>query len=61
MSLKEIIESFRAFNINAATNLIYNVKNNLWIILIIVGVIAITAMNLMEEIEDVVPEEHDIL
>ena len=59
MTIKQIIESFRAFNINSINNLIYILETNFWLILSIVGVIAIVIMNLKEELEDYVTEEQN--
>ena len=56
MTIEQIIESFRAFNINSINNLIYILETNFWLILSIVGVIAIVIMNLKEELEDYVTE-----
>lgn len=61
MTYQQIIESFIAFNINAFNNLLYIVETNLWIILSIVGAVAIVIMNLKEEIEDYVTEEQNII
>lgn len=61
MTIEQIIESFRAFNINSINNLIYILETNFWLILSIVGVIAIVIMNLKEELEDYVTEEQNII
>lgn len=61
MTIEQIIESFRAFNINSINNLIYILETNFWLILSIVGVIAIMIMNLKEELEDYVTEEQNII
>ncbi|WP_368189044.1 hypothetical protein [Blautia sp. 1033sp1_1033st1_G9_1033SCRN_220408] len=55
------MQSFLAFNINAFNNLLYITKTNLWIILTIIGAIAIVVMNVMEEVEDYVTEEQNII
>ena len=57
----QIMQSFLAFNINAFNNLLYITKTNLWIILTIIGTIAIVVMNVMEEVEDYVTEEQNII
>ena len=54
MTYSQIMQSFLAFNINAFNNLLYITKTNLWIILTIIGAIAIVVMNVMEEVEDYV-------
>ena len=59
MTYSQIMQSFLAFNINAFNNLLYITKTNLWIILTIIGAIAI--MNVMEEVEDYVTEEQNII
>ena len=61
MTIEQIIESFRAFNINSINNLIYILETNFWLILSIVGVVAIVSMNLKEELEDYVTEEQNII
>ena len=61
MTIEQIIESFRAFNINSINNLIYILETNFWLILSIVGVVAIVIMNLKEELEDYVTEEQNII
>lgn len=61
MTIEQIIESFWAFNINSINNLIYILETNFWLILSIVGVIAIVIMNLKEELEDYVTEEQNII
>ena len=61
MTYSQIMQSFLAFNINAFNNLLYITKTNLWIILTIIGAIAIVVMNVMEELEDYVTEEQNII
>lgn len=61
MTYSQIMQSFFAFNINAFNNLLYITKTNLWIILTIIGAIAIVVMNVMEEVEDYVTEEQNII
>lgn len=61
MTYSQILQSFIAFNINAFNSLIYITKTNLWIILTIIGAIAIIVMNVREEIEDYVTEEQNII
>ena len=61
MTQEQILECFRAFNVNSFNNLAYILKTNLWIILTIIGSIAIVVMNVKEEIEDYVTEEQNII
>lgn len=51
MSWEQIIQSFIAFNINSLNNLLYMIKTNLWLVLSVVGALAIIVMNLKEEME----------
>ena len=44
MTYYQILQSFIAFNINAFNNLLYITETNLWIILTIIGAIAIVIM-----------------
>ncbi len=61
MSWEQIIQSFIAFNINSLNNLLYMIKTNLWLVLSVVGALAIIVMNLKEEMEDYVTEEQNII
>lgn len=61
MSWEQIIQSFIAFNINSLNNLLYMIKTNLWLVLSVVGSLAIIVMNLKEEMEDYVTEEQNII
>lgn len=61
MTYQQILQSFLAFNINAFNNLIYIMETNLWIILTMIGTIAIIIMNVKEKIEDYVTEEQNII
>ena len=54
MTYQQILQSFLAFNTNAFNNLVYIMETNLWIILTMIGTIAIIIMNVKEEIEDYV-------
>lgn len=58
---QQILECFRAFNVNSFNSLAYVVTTNLWMILTIVGSLAIVVMNVKEEIEDYVTEEQNII
>lgn len=61
MNYQQILDSFKAFNVNSLNSLVYVVKSNLWLILTIVGAAAIVVMNVREEIEDYVTEEQNII
>lgn len=61
MTYQQILDSFVAFNINSINNLIYIFKSNLWLILTMIGTVAIVIMNIKEEIEDYVTEEQNII
>lgn len=61
MTLKQITDSFIAFNINSFNNLVYVVETNLWLILSIIGSLAIVVMGAKEEVDDYVTEEQNII
>lgn len=61
MTQGQIIECFKAFNVNSFNSLVYALESNLWLILTVVGALAIVAMNVKEEIEDYVTEEQNII
>lgn len=61
MTQEQIMECFRAFNVNSFNSLLYVLKTNLWIILTILGAVSIVVMNVKEEIEDYVTEEQNII
>ena len=61
MTYEQILESFKAFNVNSMNSLAYTVKTNIWILLTIIGAVILIILNVREEIEDYVPEEIDIL
>ena len=46
---------------NSFNSLTYIVKTNLWLILTIIGALAIVVMNVKEEIDDYVTEEQNII
>lgn len=56
-----MFESFRAFNVNAANNFLYMLTSNLWIFLIIIGVIGTIVLQLKDEIDSSVREEQNII
>ena len=61
VTLKQITDSFIAFNINSFNNLVYVVETNLWLILSIIGSLAIVVMGAKEEVDDYVTEEQNII
>ena len=61
MTTEQIIECFRAFNVNSFNSLAYMIETNLWMILSIAGAVAIIIMNIKEEVEDYVDEQHPII
>ena len=61
LTYEQILESFKAFNVNSMNSLAYTVKTNIWILLTIIGAVILIILNVREEIEDYVPEEIDIL
>ncbi len=61
MTMDQIIASFQAFNINAVNNIIFLVKDNMWLILTIIGALIIIILNIREEVEDYVDEEQNII
>lgn len=61
MTQEQILQCFRAFNVNSFNSLTYIVKTNLWLILTIIGALAIVVMNVKEEIDDYVTEEQNII
>ncbi len=56
-----MFESFRAFNVNAANNFLYMLTSNLWIFLIIIGVIGTIVLQIKDEIDSSVREEQNII
>ncbi len=56
-----MLDSFIAFHINAVSNFVYMVTSNLWLLLLIVGVVGTIALNLKEEIDVSVREEQNII
>jgi hypothetical protein len=61
MQWELIKESFFAFNFNAINNIMYALSTNKWLILLVIGAIATTVMNMMSKTEAVVREEQNIL
>ena len=59
--MDKLLESFLAFNENAAAYLSYAVSNNLWYLLIIASAVICIAMNLKAEIEATTVEEEQAL
>ena len=61
MTQQQILECFRAFNVNSLNSLIYTIKTSLWIILTIIGALSILFLNVKEEIDNYVTEEQNII
>ena len=59
--LKDIIESFAAFNINAFSSLTYLFMTNWWFLLIAIGAVLSMVMMLKDEVESVVKNEQQVL
>ena len=57
----DMLDSFVAFHINAVSNFAYMVTSNLWLLLLIVGVVGTISLNLKEEIDVAVREEQNII
>ena len=61
MTVQELMQSFHAFNVNSLNSLIYIISSNIWLILSVIGSLAIIVMNVKEEIDDYVDEEQNII
>ena len=59
--MKGIIESLKAFNINAFSYLAYAVTTNLWFILLAAGALISVILYLREEISVTVRDEQQVL
>ena len=55
------VESLRAFNINAYSNLMYQIQTNIWILLLIVASAGTTFLGLKDRVERTVKEEQNVL
>ena len=56
-----VLKSFVAFNVNAISNLIYVLTSNVWMFLLIAGVIGTIFFLLKEEVDTAVREEQNII
>lgn len=56
-----IIDSFRVFNINAFNYLVYDFKNNLYLILLILCAVLTVMLSLKMHVDETAPDEQNIL
>ena len=56
-----MLESFKAFNLNAINYFIYTLTSNFWFFLIIIGLIGTIILMLKEEIDTAIREEQNII
>lgn len=59
--LRQLMESFKAFNENAVYSLLYIMQNNVWFIVIAIAAFASIFMMLKEELNYSVNEEQNII
>lgn len=59
--MNNLINSFRGFNINAFNYLLYDLKNNLYLILLIICAVLTVMLNLKTHIDETAPDEQNIL
>ena len=59
--VNKMLESFLAFNQNALSNFAYMMKSNLWLSLMLVGVIGTIVLLMKEEVDTAVHEEQNIV
>lgn len=59
--MSNLIDSFRVFNINAFNYLLYNLKNNLYLILLIICAVLTVMLNLKAHIDETAPDEQNVL
>jgi len=59
--MQKILQSFLAFNQNAAAYLIYTISNNLWFLLIAAGIVGCIVLSIREEVVVTVKEEQQAL
>lgn len=59
--LRQLLESFKAFNENAVYSLLYIMQNNVWFIVIAIAAFASIFMMLKEELNYSVNEEQNII
>lgn len=57
----DIIQSFKAFNLNGYSNLVYTMTQNIWFVLIAISVVTIVVLSLKKEIDETVREQQNIL
>lgn len=57
----DIFESFKAFNINGLNYLIFMIKSNIWVIIMMFAVIGTVIMELKAEVDKAVRDEHHII
>jgi len=56
-----MLESFKAFNINAVSNFLYLITSNYWFLLLIAGVIGVIVLSLKEEIDTSYDDSQSVL
>ena len=61
MDAKQIIEAFKAFNVNSVSNLAYVLMSNWAFALIAVAAVAAAVLALKDEVEMTVREEQQVL
>ena len=59
--MSNLIDSFRVFNINAFNYLLYDLKNNLSLILLIICAVLTVMLNLKAHIDETAPDEQNVL
>jgi len=59
--IQEILQSLKAFNINAFSYLAYTVTSNLWFVLLAAGALTSIFLYLREEISVTVRDEQQVL
>lgn len=56
-----LLTSFKAFHMNAYSNLVFTMTQNLWFLLITIGVITLTVLSLKKEMDNTVREQQNVL
>ncbi len=59
--MSNLIDSFRVFNINAFNYLLCDLKNNLYLILLIICAVLTVMLNLKAHIDETAPDEQNVL
>lgn len=59
--MSNLIDSFRVFNINAFNYLLYDLKNNFYLILLIICAVLTVMLNLKAHIDETAPDEQNVL